>query len=304
VPNLNQEACELTLIGFLVFYCFGYQYFSGIEILRENSIFSSMKNTLSILIAILTCLGLKAQTTDSVTNKFNKIPYMPFDVFAKFPGGDFEAYVEKNIQYPAGQVQNINGQSVIAFSIDRDGNVINVQLLKNLSPAVDREIIRVFNASPKWTSAKLGGDNVKVNIGMRLMITTDSAAKTIKVSEYKYPVKHFVANENSIYTSVSEPPQFPGDVDSLHHYLNKNIIYPAEQLKNKTGGQVILSFVIEKDGSLSDIKAARSPDEKLSEEAIRVMRPFKFINGTQNGYPVRVAYYMAVKFDPDNPGSH
>jgi TonB family protein len=263
-----------------------------------------MKKAVITFIAIFTCIGLKAQTADSITNKFNRIPYMPFDVFAKFPNGDFADYIEKNIQYPVGLVQNINGQSVVAFSIDSKGNLINVQILKNLLPEVDSEITRVFNASPKWIPARLKGDKVKVNIGMRLSIITDSAARTIKATKYKYPSKNTVYNENTIYTTVSGPPRFPGGVDSLHRYLSKNIVYPAGQLQRKIGGKVILSFVVEKDGSLGDIKALRSPNEKLSEEAIRGMRPFKFINGTQDGHPVRVAYYIEVEFNPDNPGKH
>jgi len=218
--------------------------------------------------------------------------------------GDFEGYIEKNIKYPAGLVKTVNGESVISFSVDTIGNVVNVRLLKNLSPEVDNEIISVFNESPKWTPAKLKGNNVKVTIGMRLMITTDSIAKTIKAAEYKYPSKTIVHNENTIYTAVSGPPQYPGGNDSLHNYLNKNIVYPAEQLQKHIGGSVILSFVIEKDGSLTDIEAVRSPDEQLSEEAITVMQPVKYINGSQNGHPVRVAYSTLVKFDPDNPGNH
>jgi len=263
-----------------------------------------MKKAFLIFIALFSCSVLAAQTTDSVTNKFNKIPFTPFSIFAKFPGGDFEVYIEKNIKYPDGLVENINGESVIAFSVDTGGNVVNVQLLKNLSPAVDSSIIRVFNGSPKWIPAKLHGNNIKVNIGMRLMVKTDSATKTIKATEYKYPAKTIVRNENTIYTAVSGPPQFPGGIDSLHHYLNKNIVYPAEQLKKHAGGSVILTFVIEKDGVLSDVKVLQSPDEQFSEEAIRVIQPVKYINGSQNGHPVRVAYSAEVKFDPDNPGSH
>jgi len=269
-----------------------------------NGIFTAMKKVFLIFISVFTCAVLKAQTADSVTNKFNKIPFLRFDVFAKFPGGHFEEYIEKNIRYPDGLAQNVNGESVIAFSVDSDGNVVNVQLLKNLSPAVDGEVMRVFNASPKWIPAKLKGNNVKVNIGIRLMIETDNAAKSIKATEYKYPVKTFVYDENTIYTAVSVPPKFPGDIDSLHNYLEKNIVYPAKQLKEHIGGSVILSFVIEKDGSLTDIKAVRSPDEQFSEEAIRIMRPIKYINGSQNGRPVRVMYFMEIKFDPHDPSSH
>jgi TonB family protein len=263
-----------------------------------------MKNTFCIVIAIFICFSLKAQTSDSVTNKFNKIPYTPFDVFAKFTDGKFEEYIEKNIQYPEGQVQTVNGESVIAFTINEKGKLVNAWLLKNLSPAMDREIIKAFNASPRWTPAILKGENVKVNIGMELMITTDSVAKTIKVTKYKPPVQKFIHDENTIYTSVSNPPVFPGGIDSLHNYLSKSVVYPAELLKRHIGGKVIISFIVEKDGRLTDVKVTRSPNAGLSTEAIRVTQPMKFINGVLNGIPVRVEYLIEVKFDPGNPEIH
>jgi outer membrane biosynthesis protein TonB len=120
-----------------------------------------------------------------VTNKFNKTSYTHVNVFAKFPDGDFEEYVERNIGYPSYQIQNINGEIVIAFSVNPDRNVVNVRLLKNLSPVVDNEVIRVFNTSPKWIPAKLNGKNVSVNIGMRLIITTGSITKTIRATKSK-----------------------------------------------------------------------------------------------------------------------
>ena len=277
-----------------------------------NDIFDFMKKAVFALIVMLNSMGLNAQTTDSVTNKFNSIPSTPVDVFAKFPDGNFINYLKKNIRYPKDITQNVNGEAAIAFSIDLYGNLINVKLLNSLSPTIDKEILQAFNASPKWIPAKLNGSNTQENFGMRLIITIDSVAKTVKIIEN--PVKRLavnglavnglVVNGNSIYLTVSGAPQIPGGPDSLHRYLNKNIIYPVEQQRKKIGGSVLLNFVIEENGSLTDVKAVRSPDAILSEEAVRVMRPFKFINGTQSGHPVRVAYAIEVKFDPDNPGKH
>jgi periplasmic protein TonB len=111
-------------------------------------------------------------------------------------------------------------------------------------------------------------------------------------------------DENTIYTSVSNPLAFPGGLDCLQKYLSKNVIYPSEQIKKHIGGNVIISFVIKKDATLTDIKLVRSPDASLGEEAIRVIQSTKFINGSQNGKPVRVSYYIRVKFDPEKPKNH
>jgi outer membrane biosynthesis protein TonB len=261
-----------------------------------------MRKCLFLIISLILFHNVNAQTTDSVTNKFNKIPFVPFDVFAKFSGGDFEEYIEKNVQYPADQIQNADGEIAVAFSVDKEGNVIDVRLLKNLTPAIDAEILRVFKSSPKWIPARFRGNNVKVNIGSVLTVTADYPTKTIKVSK-KMP-KPFVPDGNTIYTAVNGPPKFPGGEDSLRHYLSKSIIYPQQLLKTHTGGKVYLQFVIEKDGSISEIKAVRDPNELLTQETIRIMQTVKYIAGSQNGHPVRVSYAVGVNFDPAHPDKH
>ncbi|HTD42412.1 MAG TPA: energy transducer TonB [Mucilaginibacter sp.] len=261
-----------------------------------------MKRYFLLMMLACTISALKAQTADSVTNKFNKIPFVPFSVFAKFPDGDADEYIAKNVKYPDSQAENIDGEIVVAYSIDTDGSVVDARLLKNLSPAIDAEILRVFNAMPKWKPAYYHDKPVKVNIGARLMVHADYSTRTINVTE---PVlKVITVSKNAIFTAVSGPPTFPGGADSLHRYLAKAISYPSESLKNHKGGKVYLQFIIEKDGTLGDIKAVRNPDDLLTQEAIRVMKLVKYNAGTQNDQPVRVQYIMGIDFDPNNPDKH
>lgn len=263
-----------------------------------------MKKLYFVFITIFTCLGVEAQTTDSVTNKFNKIPFTPFDVFAKFSGGNFEAYIEKNIKYPAVPISNVNSEIVIAFSVDTGGNVINIQLLKNILPAIDNEVINAFKTSPKWTPAKLKGSNVKVNIGMRLQIVADSATKTLRATKYSFPGQNITSDSNTVFAAVEVPPSYINGPAEFAKYLDKNVNYPDSALRNKVEGRVILSFVVEKDGSLSGIKPLRSPSPDLSNECIRVMQVYKFVPGSQNGKPVRVQYVTAIYFNLNKPQIH
>lgn len=261
-----------------------------------------MKRYLLLITLVCTISALKAQTADSVTNKFNKIPFVLFSVFAKFPGGDADEYIAQNVKYPASQTGNIDGEIVVAYSIDTNGSVVDARLLKNLSPAVDVEILRVFNSMPKWKPAYYKDKPVKVNIGTRLMVHTDYLTRTIKVT--KPEPKKFMPDENTVFTAVNGPPTFPGGADSLHKYLAKAISYPSESLRNHRGGKVYLQFIIEKDGTLSEMKAVRNPEDLLTQEAMRVMRSVKYVAGTQNNHPVRVSYIMGIDFDPNNPDKH
>ena len=92
-------------------------------------------------------------------------------------------------------------------------------------------------------------------------------------------------------------PYFPGGQELLLKYLAVNIKYPASAVKAKKQGRVIVTFVVQKDGSVTHAKVAKSIDPELDAEALRVVRGMpKWIPGTQLGKPVNVKYFLPVKF--------
>lgn len=106
---------------------------------------------------------------------------------------------------------------------------------------------------------------------------------------------------DEIFTSVEEFPSFPGGMEKFYGFLRKELVYPPIPRENGTQGRVVVSFVVEKDGSLTDIKIARGVSgiggDDLGAEAIRILkRSPKWTPGKQNGRPVRVAYNMPISF--------
>ena len=92
-------------------------------------------------------------------------------------------------------------------------------------------------------------------------------------------------------------PYFPGGQELLLKYLAVNIKYPASAVKAKKQGRVIVTFIVQKDGSVTHAKIAKSIDPELDAEALRVVRGMpKWIPGTQLGKPVNVKYFLPVKF--------
>ena len=103
--------------------------------------------------------------------------------------------------------------------------------------------------------------------------------------------------EAEIFTIVEEMPDFPGGVAKLQEYLVKNIKYP--QMARETGiqGRVFVSFVVEPDGSVSNVAVMRSLGGGCDEEAMRVVKSMpKWKPGKQRGKPVRVSYILPVNF--------
>ena len=100
-----------------------------------------------------------------------------------------------------------------------------------------------------------------------------------------------------VFDVVEEMPSFPGGQGALMQYLASNIKYPVVAQENGVQGRVIVSFVVERDGSISDVKVARSVDPSLDREAQRVDKSMpRWKPGKQNGSAVRVKYTVPVVF--------
>lgn len=104
-------------------------------------------------------------------------------------------------------------------------------------------------------------------------------------------------NRNSVYDVVEQMPSFPGGISGLKTYLNQNTRYPAVAQENCVQGRVVVSFVVEKDGHISDVTVLRSVDPSLDKEAVRVIRNMpRWTPGKQGGEPVKVRYNVPVSF--------
>lgn len=104
-------------------------------------------------------------------------------------------------------------------------------------------------------------------------------------------------NKNSVYDVVEQMPSFPGGISGLRTYLNQNTRYPAVAQENCVQGRVVVSFVVEKDGHISDVTVLRSVDPSLDKEAVRVIRNMpRWTPGKQGGEPVKVRYNVPVSF--------
>ena len=110
------------------------------------------------------------------------------------------------------------------------------------------------------------------------------------------PPKH-VVEETKIFTVVEQMPMYPGGVAALMGYLRDNIKYPTVAAENGVQGRVVVGFVVERDGSITDVNILRGVDPLLDREAMRVVKSMPRWNpGKQNGSAVRVKYQVPVSF--------
>lgn len=107
----------------------------------------------------------------------------------------------------------------------------------------------------------------------------------------------FKDGQSYLYAVENEFPTYKGGMNLFYTYLARSVRYPADAQRLGISGKVFLSFVIDKDGSISDIKVDRSVSPSVDAEAVRVVRNSpKWVPGKQHGIPVRVKYNVPISF--------
>jgi protein TonB len=137
-------------------------------------------------------------------------------------------------------------------------------------------------------------DDVEVDEDIMIDIEAD---ETTEVEEYiPIEVDEEIVEEAAIFTVVESMPEFKGGMQELYTYLGNNIKYPVMAKESGIQGKVYLTFVVERDGSITDIRLLRGIGG-CDEEAIRVVTTMpNWKPGKQRGKPVRVQYTLPVRF--------
>lgn len=107
-----------------------------------------------------------------------------------------------------------------------------------------------------------------------------------------------VSDDEAIFFVVEVQPEFPGGMDSMYAFIQKNLIYPEKAKAEGIEGRVFITFTIEKDGSVSNVKILRGIGGDCDEAAKEVVEKMpKWKPGKQRGKPVRVQFNLPIKFE-------
>jgi len=247
-----------------------------------------MKPTL-ITIALLALFSIaKAQQTDTTQNRiFTAVEQEPIP-----PGGmqSFFQYLQANLRYPdSAAKQRIEGKVFVSFVVETDGSLTNVKALRSVSHDLDSEAVRVVSNAPKWKPGIQNGRAVRVQY---------SVAVSFKLQTEEPIIIGFnPADTNKVFTAVEQEPSPKGGLSVFYQYLQQSIHYPETAKKKNIQGKVFLTFVVEKDGTLDNIKVLRGVSEDIDAEAVRVLSyALKWNPGMQKGKPVRVQYVVPISF--------
>jgi TonB family protein len=265
-----------------------------------------MKKTL-FFIAIL-CVSSFAKAQDT-TKQAQSSLFTFVDKKPEFPGGEkaFISYLIEHIKYPENvQKERVIGKMYSTFVVSKNGSISQVKILySGLSPYLDAEVMRLLTNMPNWTPAIKDTETVAVTTTQVIQFPLDGVAIISKNMNSKAETENVKApkpipiqdNEDRIYTFAEQKPEFPGGEKALTAYLKKNVNMPEMAKKNGEQGKVFITFVVEKDGSLSNPKVLRGIGNGCDDEAVRVVKNMpKWLPGKQNGQTIRVQYTLPIIF--------
>ena len=133
------------------------------------------------------------------------------------------------------------------------------------------------------------------------IVSNEDQAEFVEITDDVPIVVEEPEEEDQIFQVVEEDATFPGGTAELMKYLQKNIKYPSICQEQGIQGRVIVQFVVEKDGSITDVQVIKAINPYLDKEAVRVVSTMpKWSPGKQRGKPVRVRFTLPVTFRLSN----
>lgn len=226
-----------------------------------------------------------------------------------YPGGmeELMKYMQKEIKYPKEAAdKGIGGRVIVQFVVNTDGSICEEKVVKSAEPSLDAEALRVVRGMPNWTPGKQRGEPVRVRFTLPVAFSaqgggntsgTPHTATTVTINESAQAQAASLKTDEEIFQVVEEMPEYPGGMSELMKYFSTNMRYPKEAQDKGIQGRVIVQFVVEKDGSITEAKVVRSVDPQLDAEALRVVNAMpRWTPGKQKGKAVRVRYTLPVMF--------
>lgn len=209
----------------------------------------------------------------------------------QFKGGTeaLMKYLGDNIKYPKeAHEKNIQGRVIANFVINKDGSISDVSIVRGVHSLLDAEAIRVISEMPNWKPGMQRGQAVRVRYTLPI---------TFSLQGDKDEKKQTAETPDDIFVVVEQQPEFPGGPEALMKFIGENVRYPKESQENGVQGRVIVSFIVNKDGSLSDMEIVRGQDPLLDAEAIRIIATMpNWKPGMQRGKAVNVKYTLPITF--------
>lgn len=251
----------------------------GAYLLRESTGKRNLIAMMSLAFIAMACqliISIKNLTEDKSSSRVTRTEVYEMTALAK-PKEDVKVNMKQIDQEPKRVIDNVRNS--IKFTTPRilKDNLVNPEdeLKTQVELIESKTLIGSFDVT--------GG--------------SDSDGEVMKSHDAIAQPEPKKVEDNTEFINVEQMPSFPGGDTALMEYLSKNVKYPVIAIETGVYGRVVISFLVERDGSITDVKVMKSVDASLDKEAVRVISGMpKWIAGMQNGRKVRVRYTVPVSF--------
>ncbi|MBF9238698.1 energy transducer TonB [Hymenobacter sp. BT683] len=268
----------------------------------------------SPLLVLLSCLGFSCLSFSSHAQK-RKMPPKPsaaevYDSVAQpaVPLGGTEKYARflgDNQRYPATAMQKgIQGTVKVSFIVEKTGTVNEVKVETPLSPELDAEAIRLIKSGPKWTPAKHRNQVVRQRIYVPVSFVMSPGSEVVMAAGKDRPITTSAADiaasanpDRPAVVAPDRPTQPVGGNQAFFDWIEKNQKYPLLARQRKIQGKVMVEFMVQADGSLTDARVIRKMGSGLDEEALRLIKTApKWEPAMFQGKPLKQKMVLPVLF--------
>ena len=180
---------------------------------------------------------------------------------------------------------------------------IEGMVMDNEGSPIERATVSIQGTGRKTLTDEIGLFNIDADFNHSIVIRADG------MDNQSFSIEHFLQrdkdnvitmkrkNSYEIYSSVQNMPEYPGGMKAFHQYLDKNLEYPAQAKKRKIEGVVVVQFVVEKNGEISNSKIARHLETSLDSAALKAINTMpNWIPGSDFGRKVRCKYSLPIAF--------
>lgn len=248
----------------------------------------------------------RAQDITAAANDSTATAQPDYLMFAEqmpsFNGGDATAFlrwVAANVEYPLELMETRTGGTVVvSFIVDRDGRVTEIKELSSPDPRFTEAVKTVMEQSPRWEPGRQNDEPVRVMLTIPLKFDL-SGLDDEALAEAMEERKKLKAYDGSGKKIVEVMPVFRHDgLQEFRSWVLSQIEYPQIAWQSNIEGDVVVSFIVERDGSIGEAKIISETSSILNKEVLGVLAscPKWRSPGYQDGNPVRVKFTMPVHF--------
>jgi protein TonB len=225
------------------------------------------------------------------------------------PIGGTEKYAQflaDHQKYPASAMQQgIQGTVPVSFIVEKTGTINQVKVDKPVAPALDAEALRLIKSGPKWTPAQHKGKVVRQRVVVPVSFVMSPGEEVVTVGPKGTPAAPANAADIAASANPDRPPVVApdkptrpvGGTEAFFDWIEKNQKYPDLARRRKIQGKVMVEFMVQADGSLTDARVIRKMGSGLDEEALRLIRMApKWEPATYKGKPLKQKMVLPVLF--------